>query len=137
VTTPLAPVSWGELLDKISILEIKAERMTAPAALANVRSELAQLNEIAREVSEKGPDLAALRASLKRINEALWQIEDDIRAKEAAGEFDARFIDLARAVYRNNDERGRLKREINRLLGSGLVEEKQYAAYPGASRQSP
>jgi hypothetical protein len=137
VTTPLAPVSWGELLDKISILEIKTERMTHAPALANVRNELAQLNEVARGAIDGTSELPRLRAALKRVNETLWQIEDDIRAKEAAGEFDARFIELARAVYKNNDERGRLKREINRLLGSGLVEEKQYAPYPAANRESP
>ncbi len=130
MTTPLAPVSWGELLDKIAILEIKAERIAAPAALANVKNELAQLNAVAAEVAGRGAELVALRAELKRINETLWEIEDDIRAKEAAGEFDARFIELARAVYQSNDERGRLKREINRVMGSGLVEEKQYTAYP-------
>ncbi len=130
MTTPLAPVSWGELLDKIAILEIKAERIAAPAALANVKNELAKLNTVAAEVAGRGAELTALRADLKRINETLWEIEDDIRAKEAAGEFDARFIALARAVYQSNDERGRLKREVNRVLGSGLVEEKQYTAYP-------
>jgi hypothetical protein len=92
VTTPLAPVSWGELLDKISILEIKAERMTHAPALANVRNELAQLNDVARaaKTTDGTSDLPRLRAELKRVNESLWQIEDEIRAHDSAAQAQSR-----------------------------------------------
>ena len=126
--TPSVPISWGELIDKLTILEIKSERLTSETARDNVRREREALAKIAAAV-EREPKLAPLRAGLKRVNETLWQIEDDIRAKEAAKSFDAGFVELARAVYHNNDERGRLKREINALLGSDIVEEKQYSAY--------
>ena len=128
-TTPSIPVSWGELIDKITILEIKSERLISKPALENVRRELLRLTGIAGEGENREPKLVPLRAELKRVNETLWQIEDDIRAKEAAKVFDQEFIALARAVYRNNDERGRLKREINALLKSDIVEEKQYSRY--------
>lgn len=128
-STPMAPVSWGELLDKITILQIKAERMNDAAKRANVVTELTLLSDIA------GPALkeaAALVADLKGINEALWDIEDKIRDKELAGAFDAEFIALARAVYFTNDRRAAVKREINRALNSALVEEKSYKPYvPG------
>jgi Family of unknown function (DUF6165) len=123
------PISWGELVDKITILEIKSERVTSPAALTNIRRELQLLSGIAAKIQDPGGRLAALKRVLKRINEKLWTIEDRIREKEANGSFDQEFIDLARSVYRNNDERGRLKRDINLLLDSELVEEKQYSAY--------
>ena len=126
---PLAPVSWGELLDKITILEIKAERIADPAAHANVVHELALLREVAAPVLPQ-PDLAPLIDGLRRVNLALWQIEDDIRAREAAGDFGAGFIELARAVYLTNDERAALKRQVNALLRSELVEEKFHAATP-------
>ena len=93
-----------------------------------MQRELAQLLTIASAV-EKNPALGPLRLELKRVNETLWRIEDDIREKEAKKSFDDAFISLARAVYRNNDERGRLKKEINRLLGSAITEEKQYSSY--------
>ena len=125
--TPQVPVSWGELIDKIAILEIKAERLSSESARANVKRELEQLSAIAAKAAH--PKLAPLKAALKRVNETLWQIEDDIREKEAKKVFDAGFVELARAVYRNNDERGRLKAEINAALGSEFVEEKQYVRY--------
>jgi len=127
--TPLVPISWGELLDKIAILEIKSERLTAEAALANVRAELAKLTEIAAGAAAKGERLADLRAGLKRVNETLWEIEDAIRECEAKKDFGERFVALARSVYITNDERGRIKRDINVLLGSELFEEKQYTTY--------
>lgn len=127
--TPLVPISWGELLDKITILEIKSERIVAQAALTNVRAELDQLNAVAADMLSARADVGAVKADLRQVNEALWKIEDDIRACERAGDFGATFIKLARAVYRTNDERGTLKRRINTLLGSVLVEEKHYAAY--------
>jgi hypothetical protein len=125
---PKVSVSWGELFDKISILEIKSERLSSEVARANVGKELAELSDAAAAMADH-PKLAPLRAALKRINETLWQIEDDIRAKEAGQSFDAEFVRLARAVYHNNDERGRIKAKINAALGSALVEEKQYTRY--------
>jgi predicted nucleic acid-binding Zn-ribbon protein len=121
--TPSVPMSWGELIDKITILEIKSERLTSAEALSNVRHELALLAATAIAVDDR---IAALKAQLRAINETLWKIEDDIRGKEARQEFDAGFIELARNVYKTNDERGRIKREINTALASELVEEKSY-----------
>jgi hypothetical protein len=122
---PDVPVSWGELIDKITILEIKSDRLTGADALANVRRELAALRKI-----EPGPGadarLAGLKAELVRVNQALWDIENEIRAKEAASDFGPGFVELARAVYRINDERAALKRQINLALGSELIEEKSY-----------
>jgi hypothetical protein len=129
LATPQAPVSWGELIDKITILEIKSARMSSPAALANVRLELALLNEKAAAALARGRAIMEAKAELTRVNEALWEIEDDIREKETKGEFDAGFIALARSVYRTNDRRAAIKREINGLLQSKLVEEKSYASY--------
>jgi tetratricopeptide (TPR) repeat protein len=122
----LVEVSAGELLDKITILEIKSERLRHPAKLGNVRAELAAL-EGARQALPRSPELAALAADLKAVNEALWQIEDDIRGREHAGDFGPHFVELARAVYRTNDRRAALKRRVNELCGSRLVEEKSYA----------
>lgn len=127
---PDAPVSWGELLDKISILEIKTRRLTAAQALANVRQELAALESAAAAVAGD-PRLAAWKQALGEVNEALWDIEDAIRAQERAGDFGPRFVDLARLVYRRNDARAAIKREINLALGSELIEEKSYADYLG------
>jgi hypothetical protein len=127
---PQVPVSWGELLDKIAILEIKVERLRAPAAVANARRELGLLLEVFASIGDAPPGLAALRAALDAVNRRLWEIEDEIRAKEASRSFDTAFVGLARAVYQNNDERSRIKRAINDLLGSEIVEEKQYVAYP-------
>jgi len=125
---PAIEVSWGELVDKLTILEIKERRLTSPAAVANVRRELAGLNE-ALYALRPSDSFAALKQGLAAINESLWKIEDSIRAKEAAGAFDAKFVELARAVYVNNDKRAALKREINLLLKSDFVEEKQYTPY--------
>jgi hypothetical protein len=125
----LVPVSFGELLDKIAILQIKSERMGDPAKLANVRKELDALESTWTQSPASQPDIAVLRAALKQVNERLWVIEDDIRLKEKAQDFDAEFIRLARAVYFENDERARIKREINTALGSAYVEEKSYQDY--------
>lgn len=122
---PDAPVSWGELIDKISILEIKARRLTGPPALANVRRELAALEAVAAEVAGD-PRMAGWRGALGEVNAALWDIEDAIREQERAGDFGPRFIELARSVYRRNDARAALKREISLALGSELIEEKSY-----------
>ena len=126
---PSVPVSWGELFDKITILEIKSARLTSETARSNVRRELEQLSRAAAAVEAENPKLAELKASLKQVNEALWAIEDDIRAKEAVQNFDAEFVALARAVYHKNDERGRIKGAINALLNSDITEEKQYTKY--------
>src|SRR6185437_10691553 len=127
-----APVSYGELIDKITMLEIKSERMTDAAKLANVRDELQLLNALWVGDAASRTDIAAERAELKRINEALWEIEDEIRVKERGQAFDARFIELARAVYHTNDKRAAVKRAINLKLGSRLVEEKSYQDYGAA-----
>jgi hypothetical protein len=126
------PVSFGELIDKITILEIKSERIEDASKLANVRRELDALNAVWTASPVAGTDIGALRQGLREVNERLWQIEDDIRMKEAAQAFDAGFIQLARSVYFENDERARLKREINTALGSTLVEEKSYKDYRSA-----
>jgi len=123
------PVSHGELIDKITILEIKAARIADAAKLANVRVELDLLDAIWAADAAAGTDIAAERAKLKDVNETLWDIEDHIRVKEKARAFDAEFIELARAVYFRNDERAAFKREINEKLGSLLVEEKSYENY--------
>ena len=127
--TPRVPVSWGELIEKITILEIKTERLHAPEARAHAANELSLLRAVLAELAEAPPGLAALRGELAAVNRRLWDIEDDIRRKEAANTFDAAFIALARGVYRSNDERSRIKRAINELLQSGIVEEKHYVGY--------
>ena len=123
------PVSYGELLDKISILEIKAERIADAAKRANVRDELDLLNATWIAHPAAAIDIAPERAALKAVNAALWDIEDRIRLQEKAQDFGAEFIRLARAVYFRNDERAAIKRAINLKLGSRLVEEKSYQDY--------
>jgi hypothetical protein len=125
----LVPISPGELIDKITILEIKSARMTDAAKLHNVRTELNLLLETWRASDYSKVDISAEWAGLRDVNTQLWVIEDDIRDKELAGEFDAKFIELARAVYVTNDERAKIKRVINTKLGSALVEEKSYKEY--------
>ncbi len=127
----LVPVSYGELLDKIAILQIKSERMTDESKLANVRKELSALENSWMAHPAAGHDIVRLRAGLKAVNERLWEIEDDIRVQEKRQAFDAEFIRLARSVYFENDERARIKREINTALGSSFVEEKSYQDYRG------
>jgi predicted nucleic acid-binding Zn-ribbon protein len=126
---PTIEVSWGELVDKITILEIKQQRLTSPQAVANVRKELAALSRAYEALSPAPAALEGLKRDLKSINEMLWDIENRTRAKEAAKTFDKEFIELTRSVYLNNDERARIKRAINELLNSGLIEEKQYTPY--------
>lgn len=123
------PVSWGELLDKITILMIKSERISDSAKLLNIRRELEELEKTRDAAATLPEEAKAVFADLKRVNEKLWVIEDDIRDCERQKDFGAKFIELARAVYFTNDERFRLKRELNDLMGSALVEEKSYAAY--------
>ena len=123
------PISPGELLDKITILRIKSQRMTDPAKVANVRLELGALEETWGASEYAKVDVAADVAALLAVNERLWVIEDDIRDKERAQTFDADFVRLARAVYIENDERAAIKRRLNVRLGSSLIEEKSYAEY--------
>ena len=123
------PVSPGEVLDKITILEIKSERIKDPEKVANVRVELTLLQETWSENIRDTEQIRKLHAQLKGINEALWEIEDDIRDKERAREFDARFIELARAVYVTNDRRSEVKKQLNHHLGSEIIEEKSYQDY--------
>lgn len=123
------PVSPGEVLDKITILEIKSERMTDPAKVANVRTELALLQETWSQAVQEDDVVRRLHDALKEINETLWEIEDDIRDKERVKEFDARFVELARSVYFTNDRRSQVKKELNLHLGSQIVEEKSYQDY--------
>ncbi|EAR53137.1 hypothetical protein OG2516_11756 [Oceanicola granulosus HTCC2516] len=128
----LVPVSPGELIDKLTILRIKSERITDAAKLANVRHEQAELTRVAEAHLPASASLAALWEELYGINLRLWQIEDDIRDCEAARDFGERFVALARAVYVTNDARSDVKKRINLLLGSALVEEKSYADYRAA-----
>ena len=123
------PVSWGEVIDKITVLEIKSEKLTDASKLANVRKELGLLVDIRDQAFPNHAELVKLSAELKAINQALWQIEDDIRDCERDQNFGPRFIELARAVYVTNDQRADVKRQINTALGSDLVEEKSYAPY--------
>ena len=125
----LVPVSFGELLDKLAILQIKSERMTDAGKLANVRNELSALETTWAAHPASQQDIAALRAELKAVNERLWVIEDDIRLQEKAQDFGNEFIRLARAVYFENDIRARVKKDINLALGSAYVEEKSYQDY--------
>ncbi len=125
----LVPISPGELIDKITILEIKSERMTDAAKLANVRTELGLLLETWRSSAYAATDIGAEWQALRDVNGQLWDIEDRIRDKERDARFDAEFIEFARAVYVTNDERAAVKKRINTKLGSTLVEEKSYAEY--------
>ena len=122
----LAPIAVGELFDKISILEIKAAAIEDPVKQANVRRELAALEALRQREVAPLADLPALYVELKSVNQVLWLIEDEIREKERLGQFDAGFIALARGIYRHNDRRAVLKRRINELTGSEIVEEKSY-----------
>jgi hypothetical protein len=119
-------VSAGELLDKLSILRIKEGRITDPAKLANVRAELESVAAVRDERLPKTSELSRIEAQLGEVNSALWDVESELRRIEGAGDFGARFVDLARSVYRLNDRRAALKREANLLLGSRIVEEKEY-----------
>jgi hypothetical protein len=128
----LVPVSFGELLDKIAILQIKSERMGDPAKLANVRKELEALTTTWMAHPAAQDHLAELRAALKAVNERLWDIEDEIRDCERREDFGTEFVRLARAVYHENDERARIKKDINHALGSSYVDEKSYQDYKRA-----
>jgi len=123
------PVSWGELIDKITILEIKKDRIPDEDKLANVKKELQSLKAIFEENCSEPEKILELQEKLRAVNEDMWIIEDDIRRCEKEKDFSQRFIDLARAVYKTNDKRADLKREINTVLMSELFEEKSYEDY--------
>jgi hypothetical protein len=123
------PISVGELVDKLTILAIKSEKIADAGKRANIRREFDALEGVLKPLLAATPALAALQAELKSINEALWQIEDDIRDCERQRNFGPRFIDLARSVYQTNDRRAATKRKIDELMGSEIVEEKSYAPY--------
>ena len=125
---PHVPASWGDVIDRITILELKVARLPTEAARANAAKELKLLSHIAAPVLA-GAEIAGLVARLRALNQALWETEDRIREHERIAKFDASFIALARAVYHKNDERGALKRELNLVLGSGLIDEKSYQPY--------
>ena len=125
----LVPISPGELLDKITILRIKQVRILDAAKLANVKLELALLEQTWRDWGGTAQDVSLDERALQNVNERLWDIEDRIRDKEAKQSFDRDFIELARAVYLANDERATIKKRINLQLGSRLIEEKSYKQY--------
>lgn len=129
MTEIMVPVSAGELLDKITILRLKSERIGDAARLVNVRRELELLEHVAAQSLAASAELDRLISDLQGVNARLWEIEDDIRECEARGDFGPAFVELARAVYITNDRRSGIKRQINLLLGSALVEEKSYAGY--------
>ena len=125
------PVSVGEVVDKVTILEIKSERISDSEKLRNVAAELDALRPLVSGGVFDSAELVALTDGLRAVNGELWDIEDNIRAEEAAGRFGERFIELARAVYVTNDRRAELKKKINLATGSQLVEEKSYEDYTG------
>ena len=127
--TPLIPISWGELFDKITILQIKKENLQEKNALKNVKVEHNQLNKIYNSNFLEDENAKRFMTSLKQINKKLWDIEDKIRDKEKNKKFDREFIELARNVYFTNDERSRIKRNINQTFGSQIIEEKSYSKY--------
>jgi hypothetical protein len=129
MNSPQIPISWGELFDKITILQIKLENITSKNALENVEQELKKLQSIFSQYCPKTIETTQLEGDLRQINQQLWGIEDKIRDKERNNLFDDEFIQLARSVYITNDERSRIKRKINDMFGSELVEEKSYAEY--------
>jgi hypothetical protein len=133
----LVPISVGELLDKITILEIKSERIKNPGQIENIARELGALRAVGLGDDIDRAMLERLGAELKRVNARLWDVEDAIRECDAHGDFGEKFIELARAVYRLNDERARLKKAINLASGSRLVEEKSYKSFdPEGSGQT-
>ena len=125
----LIPASAGELIDKITILEIKLKNIVDPVKNRNVSIELEALSKCFEENIIQSNEIEQLKPNLKQVNSALWNIEDDIRQCEQAGEFGEKFVELARSVYRQNDKRAALKKEINIMLGSSIIEEKSYADY--------
>ncbi len=123
---PLIPVSWGEVFDKVTILEIKERNITSEAALVNIRRELSALRAIAEAEQAMPAQVPALIDDLRNVNQRLWNLEDRIRQKERLGLFDKEFVEIARSIYVENDERSAIKRAMNDLTGSAIVEEKSY-----------
>lgn len=119
----------GELIDKITILQIKSDRISDPGKLVNIRHELAVLTKTRDEQMQQSEELARLSTELKAINEKIWDIEDDIRECESRKDFGETFIELARGVYHTNDKRAAVKKQINLLTGSDIIEEKSYTDY--------
>ena len=126
IQAPRVPVSWGELIDKITILELKRDRIENEDALRNVCHELSLLQAAAQPVLAAGGRIAELKSQLAAVNEKLWQLEDLVREKETSRGFDSKFVELARSICKLNDERSMVKREINVQLKSAIVEEKSY-----------
>ena len=126
------PLSVGEVLDKVTILEIKSERIDDPVKLKNINNELSQLRALLTDAVFDKTSIKSLVDELKQVNQTLWDIEDNIRDQEMAGTFGDRFIELARAVYVTNDKRAMIKKKLNEETGSTLVEEKSYKDYSGA-----
>ena len=126
------PLSVGEVLDKVTILEIKSERIDDPVKLKNINNELSQLRTLLTDAVFDKTSIKSLVDELKQVNQTLWDIEDNIRDQEMAGTFGDRFIELARAVYVTNDKRAMIKKKLNEATGSTLVEEKSYKDYSGA-----
>ena len=126
---PLIPISWGELFDKITILQIKLDNIQDKNALKNIKIEYDELFKIYDNNFLEDTSAKRFLTDLKNINKKLWNIEDDIRDKERNKTFDKKFIELARSVYITNDERSRIKRNINETFGSQLIEEKSYSDY--------
>jgi hypothetical protein len=126
--TPYVPISWGELIDKITILEIKENKICSKTARNNISKELSYLLEIA-DLNKSASIILILKDELTKVNLKLWEIEDKIRQKEFLNQFDQVFIELARSVYKVNDERAKIKQSINTLLNSELKEEKSYSEF--------
>ncbi len=125
----LVPIAPGELIDKITILQIKSERIEDAEKLENVRTELGFLSDISEKKLPATDELSRLSSDLKAVNERIWDLEDEIRDFERNKQFDAAFEKAARSIYKTNDERAALKKEINIFLGSNIVEEKSYTDY--------
>ena len=125
----LAQISVGEFLDKITILQIKSERIKDFAKLRNIDQELAILNQIRVEALDSRPELSELEAELKKVNEIIWVLEDEVRDHEHRKDFGSNFVSLARSIYQANDRRALLKRQINEIVGSNIIEEKSYTKY--------
>jgi hypothetical protein len=123
------PISPGEVVDRLTILEIKSARIDDQSKLTNIRHELEELSAVAKAAIPDSDEMRTLHGELRAVNEELWVIEDDIRECERKGDFGETFIALARAVYKTNDQRAALKRKINEALGSDIMEEKSYAPY--------
>lgn len=128
-TTPLTPISWGELIDKMTILEIKLIKIKSLDAQSNIKKELGYLNEIIKNNIGVSELIKEIKPKLLDVNMQLWLVEDDIRNKELKQEFDRDFIELARRVYKLNDERAKIKKQISKMLLSELIEEKSYENY--------